>query len=203
MPGYRNNVLSMINAQPLANGQYHINSMTATRKPVSYDISVQPTDQTSLFVILVNQNTGVTVSDPRRPERSQATDVKNDETKKEPERSGVYEYLKPDVEFTDSIGTQYRFFKDAECIKFSDAKDKNSSECRPKEKFVWDEKTGKGDFVPTGKYFKIETVGSSFCQKGTGFCTEMNQVIAIVSVYEDKNCTRMVDVEKIYGFKCQ
>ena len=95
LPEYSSKVLSMINAEPLANGQYHIISMTANRKPIAYDISVVAASQFLLF-----DEAG------KKPD-----DTKKDKVKPEPAKEEVLEWTG-----FEHGGINYCFYKGAICV---------------------------------------------------------------------------------------
>ncbi|MBI5857446.1 MAG: hypothetical protein HZB42_07325 [Sphingobacteriales bacterium] len=101
LPEYKSIVLSMIKAEPLPNGQYHINSMTLNRNPIDYDIAIVVANQFLLF-----DEAG------KKPDETKKDEVKT-EPKKEP-ATFVKKFFN---------GSLYCFlYKDAECVHERDAK---------------------------------------------------------------------------------
>jgi len=118
-----------------------------------------------------------------------------DSTKEE--ESGL---AKLTTEFTDTSGRKYRFYKDAICQELIAP---FTVECKPETERTWDPETKTPIDTPTGKYDRWDHLGMKICVKGSGFCTEMNQVKAVQMIFEDKECKRMIKVVNWEGFMCQ
>lgn len=132
-------------------------------------------------------------------EKSEAASV--DSTKKTDDYKPI-EWPGEPIEFADSTGRKYRFYKDAQCQELYSIE---GNRCKP------DVITGKLDPTtgkreedkPTGNYAKFTFQSCRRCVKGTGFCTEMLQITTLKLVYSDKDCQNLIKTEQYEGFRCQ
>lgn len=174
-PKYQQQLLDMMQAKQQTNGKYLIQSLSAERKPVSYTITVINLSPENIFHIV-----------------EKATKTLQCGTTAEDE--------KPTFLSQDTVkGTPYRFYKDAECVKEYDGR---TIDCREQIEIKWNLSTNKYDSTLTGKYVKSITSDRYACHKGESFCTEMWQIIYVDYIYDDKNCTRLIDIIKDYTWSC-
>jgi len=174
-PEYQQQVLATLKAVPAGNEMFQIQSLSAMKVPVSYLIRAVP-----MFMHSVYDHEWWANELMERKTRDSTAGTRITATK-------------------DSTGTYWVFYKNAKCEKMEGQK---RQKCLEHETCVWDPKTQKGELKKDGKYYTYEFLPVGSCKKGTEFCTEMWSIFRINYVYADKNCTRLVDVEKIYGFSC-
>lgn len=175
VPKYRQQLLNMIQAKQQPNGRYLIQSLTAERKPVSYSVAVFNFNAEDIF--------------HKAEELTKTLQCGTGTTEEKPT------FLSQDT----VKGTPYRFYKDAQCVKEYEGR---IFECQPQYDIKWNSSTMKYDSTATGKYIKTITSDRYACQKGEAYCTEMWQIIYIDYIYDDKNCSRLIDIIKNYTWSC-
>jgi len=119
--------------------------------------------------------------------------------------------------FRDSLsGTFCRVYKDAKCEKVTDGFE---STCTKEYKFK--KPLIKIELIdsfppqkippapkppdlpePTGKYIKNIQSEVSHCLKGTNYCVEALVVTSKIEIYNDANCTQLLDTQLKYGYSC-
>jgi hypothetical protein len=143
--------------------------------------------------------TGTTTKDePKKDVPSSPTP--KDTTKKDTTKSkSSIEWPEKGTTFTDSSGRKYEFYKNAECKHFYTTP---SSGCGQNLKYEKNEKTGKIEGIPTGKYDKWIWQDVKRCIKGKGFCTEMEQIGSTQMIYEDPECQRLIEIKTYNHSTC-
>jgi len=98
-------------------------------------------------------------------------------------------------EHWDSTGAGYRFYKNAKCKRW---KEGGETACSA---FIIQDSSG--EYVESGKYYKLVYSPLGHCYEGTEFCTEMYVIDMIAYLYDDVNCKRLISVKTYHGWSCE
>lgn len=187
VPTYKDQLLGMLNAKPQPGGNYLIQSLTPSRKQVSYTIAVIYANPQKIFDIGNNVNKGL-LCELNTIDSSKRVTIGKDV------------FIDPDATFKDKNGTTYRFYKNAECKLTDEAR--KTEECEADSDYKPDAKEGEPKIVSNGKYAKYEFIEQWQCVKGSEICIEGIYVMVIKYIYQDPGCKKLIDVEKTYSINC-
>ncbi len=99
----------------------------------------------------------------------------------------------------ESKRSKYRFYDHAECKTTREAYE---GECYSAMSGERNEKTGELETKPTGQYKKNSYLGSRKCVQGKSICTEIEIIEWIIYIYDDEDCSRLIDIDTIKLFNC-
>lgn len=200
----RSRILASLGATQVNDG-YRIQSNTITGKLISYIINVVNADKAAIagksqYIVREWDPNSLydpgsypgPIPDPAPPVVNKPINITIAEEDKKP---------KFVTQFTDSTGTAYRFYTDAECKKTWDGTAKG--DCKADGEFVADPVTKENVWKENGKYRQYEWYPSYYCVYGTGYCVTTLQVLGLHYIYSDKNCTKLVNVKPIISWSCK
>jgi len=179
----KDSVLNILGAKPVGDGMYTMNSATGKKVQMNFMVSVVNSPSVIYFYIDAADRSWRDWYADRDPERGELIDTT-----------------------MDRHGTFYRVYRNAECSKIQDA---SVTECGKQIKwgtftFVGPESTlTTTPPVETGKYIKTERFEISHCLKGAKYCVEALVIVSRISIYNDPNCTQMLETYPgYYDYSC-
>ena len=198
-------LLSYLGAGKTANGSYTF-TLSDGDKPVVYsNVALDVNDERVYYNTCDTEKNEVDSESEDAEAKNENNEIPNkdstEESETEVDNVSRDDFPTESTDFKDSKGKEYKFYKNAECKLLF--KPKNNGNCNIKFDEVKNEKTGKKEWKFLGRYSKFIAQDYKVCLKGTGFCTEMNQIISTEMIYEDEDCKRLVEVVTREGFLCQ